>query len=121
MTFYIEHVMMEKTSRMKLACFDSSAMGDKIRETRSIFNAITNISSLVFKIVGGVINTIAAFVLVFEYRWWLGFLCAVFVFPSFIFSKYKTEKQLKMDNEELRERRMLDYYSGVFYDAVKPV
>lgn len=36
--FYIETVMMEKTSRMDLAFFDSAQMGDKVRHARSNFN-----------------------------------------------------------------------------------
>lgn len=42
--FCIETVMMEKTSRMDLAFFDSAKMGDKVRHARSNFNIMTNMT-----------------------------------------------------------------------------
>ena len=48
--FYIEGVMMEKTSRMDLSFFDSASMGDKVRHARSNFNIMTGITWLVFDI-----------------------------------------------------------------------
>ena len=40
--FYIEAVMMEKSSRMDLSFFDSASMGDKVRHARSNFRTCSH-------------------------------------------------------------------------------
>ena len=46
LNFYIDAVMMEKTSRMDLSFFDSANMGDKVRHARSNFSVMTEMSWL---------------------------------------------------------------------------
>ena len=48
--FYIEMVMMEKTSRMDLSFFDSAEMGDKVRHARRNFGVMTQMAWTVFDI-----------------------------------------------------------------------
>ncbi len=66
--FYIEGVMIEKTSRMDLSFFDSALMGDKVRQARSNFNIMTNITWLVFNIISELINIVATLAIVWAYR-----------------------------------------------------
>ena len=68
--FYIETVMMEKTSRMDLAFFDSAKMGDKVRHARSNFNIMTNMTWLVFDILSATVNVITTLVIVSSYKWY---------------------------------------------------
>lgn len=49
--FYIDAVMMDKTSRMDLSFFDSAKMGDKARHARNYFLSKMNMSWLVFDII----------------------------------------------------------------------
>ena len=114
--FYIETVMMEKTSRMDLAFFDSAQMGDKVRHARGNFSIMTNMTWLVFDILSCTVNVVATLIIVSSYKWWLGIITLVLLIPYFLYNKWYTDKRLKMEKEQLRDNRKKDYYSGVFFD-----
>lgn len=114
--FYIEGVMIEKTSRMDLSFFDSAFMGDKVRHARSNFNIMTQMTWLVFNIISEIINIAATLVIVIAYKWWIGLATVVLLIPFMIYNKKHTDKRLRMEKEQLRDNRKKDYYSGVFFD-----
>ena len=114
--FYIEKVMMEKTSRMDLSFFDSARMGDKVRHARSNFNAMTQMTWLVFSLLSAFINVIATLIIVSSYKWWLGLITMVFLIPYMIYNKKRAEHKLKMEKEQLRDNRKKDYFRDVFFD-----
>ena len=114
--FYIETVMMEKTSRMDLAFFDSAQMGDKVRHARGNFSIMTNMTWLVFDILSCTVNVVATLIIVSSYKWWLGIITLVLLIPYFLYNKWYTDKRLKMEKEQLRDNRKKDYYSSVFFD-----
>lgn len=114
--FYIETVMMEKTSRMDLAFFDSAQMGDKVRHARGNFNIMTDMTWLVFDILSCTVNVVATLIIVSSYKWWLGIITLVLLIPYFLYNKWHTDKRLKMEKEQLRDNRKKDYYSSVFFD-----
>ena len=113
--FYIETVMMEKTSRMDLAFFDSAQMGDKVRHARSNFNIMMDMTWLVFDILSSTVNVLATLVIVSTYKWWLGIVTIVLLIPFLIYNKKYTERRLQME-KEIRDNRKKDYYNGVFFD-----
>lgn len=114
--FYIESVMIDKTSRMDLSFFDSASMGDKVRHARSNFYIMTEMTWYVFDIISEIVNIIATLVIVCAYKWWIGLATLVLLIPFMIYNKKHTEKRLGMEKEQLRENRKQDYYSGVFFE-----
>ena len=114
--FYIEMVMMEKTSRMDLSFFDSAKMGDKVRHARSNFGVMTQMTWTVFDILSALINVIATLIIVCAYKWWLGIVTLVLLIPFMLYNKKRTERKLEMEKEQLRDNRKKDYYSGVFFN-----
>ena len=114
--FYIETVMMEKTSRMDLAFFDSAQMGDKVRHARSNFNIMMDMTWLVFDILSSTVNVLATLVIVSTYKWWLGIVTIVLLIPFLVYNKKYTERRLQMEKEQIRDNRKKDYYNGVFFD-----
>ncbi|MBR3691656.1 MAG: ABC transporter ATP-binding protein [Clostridia bacterium] len=116
MQFYIETVMMEKTSRMDLSFFDSAKMGDKVRHARSNFNAMTQMTWLVFDIISAFINVSATLVIVCAYKWWLGLATLALLIPFLLYNKKRTERKLAMEKEQLRDNRRKDYYRDVFFN-----
>ena len=114
--FYIEMVMMEKTSRMDLSFFDSAKMGDKVRHARSNFGVMTQMTWTVFDILSAFINVIATLIIVCTYKWWLGIVTLVLLIPFMLYNKKRTERKLEMEKEQLRDNRKKDYYSGVFFN-----
>lgn len=114
--FYIETVMMEKTSRMDLTFFDSAQMGDKVRHARSNFGIMTDMTWLVFNILSCTVNVVATLIIVSTYKWWLGIVTLVLMIPYFLYNKWYTEKRLKMEKEQIRDNRKKDYYNSVFFN-----
>ena len=115
--FYIEGVMIEKTSRMDLSFFDSATMGDKVRHARSNFGIMTQTTWLVFNIISELINLVITFVIVCSYKWWVGLISLTLLIPFLIYNKKHTDKLLKMEKEQLRDNRKKEYYSGAFFDT----
>ena len=114
--FYIETVMMEKTSRMDLSFFDSAKMGDKVRHARSNFGVMTEMTWLVFDIISAFINVVATLIIVCTYKWWLGLVTLVLLIPFMLYNKKRTERKLQMEQEQLRDNRKKDYYRDVFFN-----
>lgn len=116
LTFYIENIMIDKTSRMDLAAFDSASMSDKVRHARNNFIIMNETTWLVFNIISEIINIIATFVIVSSYNIWIGVVTVMVLIPFMIYNKKHVEKQLKMEKEQIRDNRKKDYYSEVFFD-----
>lgn len=114
--FYIETVMMEKTSRMDLAFFDSANMGDKVRHARYNFGIMTDMTWLVFNIISCIVNVVATLIIVSTYKWWLGIATLVLLIPHFLYNKWYAEKRLKLEKEQIRDNRRKDYYNSIFFD-----
>ena len=114
--FYIEKVMMEKSSRMDLSFFDSAKMGDKVRHARSNFGAMTQMTWVVFRIVFKCVNVVATLVIVCAYKWWLGLIAFVLLLPYMLYNKRRTEKKLQMEKEQLRDNRKKDWYRDVLFN-----
>lgn len=117
MQFYIEKVMMEKTSRMDLSFFDSAKMGDKVSHARNNFNAMTQMTWLAFDILFACINVIVALIFVSVYKWWLGLVTLVLLIPFILYNKKRSERRLVMEKEQLRDNRKKEYYRDVFFDT----
>ena len=114
--FYIETVMMEKTSRMDLSFFDSAKMGDKVRHARSNFGILTETTWTVFEILSSLINVILTLVIVCAYEWWIGLVTFVLLIPYILYNKKRSEIKLKMEKEQLRDKRKIDYFCDVFFN-----
>lgn len=114
--FYIEMVMMEKTSRMDLSFFDSAHMGDKVRHAKSNFGIMSQMTWIVFDILSAFINVIATLAIVCTYKWWLGITTLILLIPFLLYNKKHTEHRLELEKQQLRDKRKKDYYSGVFFD-----
>ena len=114
--FYIEMVMMEKTSRMDLAFFDSAKMGDRVRHARSNFSVMTEMTWVVFDIISAFVNVLVTMIIVCMYEWWIGILAFIFLIPHMIYNKKHAEKRLAMEKEQLRDHRKKDYYIDALFD-----
>ena len=114
--FYIEGVMIDKTSRMDLSFFDSASMGDKIRHARSNFDIMTEMTWLVFDIISEIINIVSTLIIVCAYKWWIGLATLVLLAPFMIYNKKYADKRLEMEKEQLRDNRKQDYYNSVFFE-----
>lgn len=116
MMFYMDSVMMEKTSRIALSFFDSAKMGDKVRRTRSNYFAVTRLTWRVFEILSASVNVVAALIVVCAYKWWLGLAALVLLIPYLLYNQKYTSRMLEREKEQLRDNRKMEYYRDAFYD-----
>lgn len=114
--FYIEMTMMEKTSRIDLAFFDSAQMGDKVRQARNNFGVMMETTWLVFDVLSAIINVIVTMVIVSTYKWWLGIITLFLLTPFLLYNKKHTERKLFLEKEQQRDHRKKDYYIDAFFD-----
>lgn len=114
--FYIEGIMIDKTSRVDLAFFDSASMGDKIRHTRNSFFVMTDMTWQVFNIISEIINIIATFYIVSTYKLWIGIVTIFLMIPFIMYNNKVTNRRLEMEKEQVRDNRKMDYYYSVFFD-----
>lgn len=114
--FYMEKMMMEKTAKMDLSFFDSAKMGDKVKHTRGSFVVVMNMSWVVFDIISAVINVAATLAIVCAYKWWLGLVTLLLLVPYMLYNKKHTEKRLRMEREQVRDNRKMEYYRDVFFN-----
>ena len=114
--FYMEKMMMEKTAKMDLSFFDSAKMGDKVKHTRGSFVVVMNMSWVVFDIISAVINVVATLAIVCAYKWWLGLVTLLLLVPYMLYNKKHTEKRLRMEKEQVRDNRKMEYYRDVFFN-----
>lgn len=114
--FYIEKIMIDKTSKMDLSFFDSASMGDKIRYARSNFGIMTDMTWLVFDILSEMVNIIITFIIISKFNLIIGFITVFTLIPYMIYNKKRTEKLLKMEKEQIRDNRKKEYFAGAFFD-----
>lgn len=114
--FYIDSIMIEKTSRMDMAFFDSASMGDKIRNAGMNFYIMTDVIWLSFNILSEIISIIITFVLLCSYKWWIGVITLILLIPFMIYNNAYAKKRLKLEKRQIRNNRKKDYYGDVFFD-----
>lgn len=114
--FYIEMIMMDKTSKVDLSFFDSAKMGDKVRHARKNFGVMTQTTWLVFDIISSFINIISTFIIICMYKWWIGIVTLALLVPFMVYNKKITEKKLEMEKEQIRSNRKKDYYRDIFFN-----
>ena len=116
LVFYIDNVMIDKTSRVDLSFFDSASLGDKVRQARNSYDIIYNMPWQIFNIISEIISIAAALIAVIAYKWWIGLAAMALLIPYSIYNNRYTEKRLRMEKEQLRDNRKKDYYSEAFYN-----
>ena len=116
MMFYMDSVMMEKTSRVDLSFFDSAKMGDRVRRARNNYSAVTRLTWCVFEILSASVNVAAALIVVCAYKWWIGLAALVLLIPYLLYNQKYTARMLEREKEQLRDNRKMEYYRDAFYD-----
>ncbi len=114
--FYLDEIMMNKTSRMDLAFFDSAKMADKVRHARNNVGTVMGMSWLVFDILSATINVITTLIIVCAYKWWLGIITLLLLIPFMLYNKHHTERMLEIEKEQLRENRKKYYFHDTFFN-----
>lgn len=115
--FYFDRVMIEKTSRIDLAYFDSAQMADKISRARDNFWALEETSWTVFQILSEAINVIITFVVVCTINVWIGVATVLLLIPSaFSYKKYIDCITRDYEYALRNDMRKVEYLRDLFLD-----
>ena len=76
---------------------------------------MTETTWTVFEILSSLINVILSLVIVCAYEWWIGLVTFVLLIPYILYNKKRSEIKLKMEREQLRDKRKSDYFYDVFF------
>lgn len=115
--FYIDDVIIDKTSRVDLAFFDSSSMADKLSVVRADFHIVKKMTWLVFNIVSEAVSIITTFILVSVYNIWIGLFTIILLIPYMRYNRSHIEQVLKREREQTCDERKIEYYKDVFFEV----
>ena len=115
--FYIEDVMIQKTTHMDLSFYDSNNMQNRIHRIRGVHDNIGNLSRILFDITLCAINIVTTASIIFLYRWWIGLLCILIMFPGICYNIFYSKKRNNLYKKQVPDYRIMGYYQSVFYDS----
>ena len=115
-TFYIDGIMIEKTSKMDLMFFDSADMNDKLSNARSNFDILHSMPPLVFNIISEIITIVTTVAIVSAYKWWIGIITVLLLIPSVVYDQRYNKIRYQLNKEQIRDNRKMGYAEGVFFD-----
>ena len=108
--FYIESIMIDKTSHIELSFFDYASMGDKIKRTRAFFGETKNTAWICFGIISEAVSIIFSIVLVCQYNWWVAVITLCVIVPYTVYNKKHVKKMYEIEKSQVRDSRKMDYF-----------
>ncbi len=114
--FYMESVMVEKTAKMNLSCFDSSSMADKIRFAQDNSWVMEETTWTVFTIVSDILNVLSAVVIAVSIHPLIALLSILFVIPYAINYKKYIDSLTSYEDDTRTDERKLEYITSIFLD-----
>lgn len=113
---YFEKIIIDKTSKMDLAYFDSSSMADKLNRVGEHFWALEETTWTVFNIISEIINVIVSFVVVCKFNILIAMTTIFFMIPFAINHKKYMDNLINEDYALSTDFRKIDYLSSLFFD-----
>lgn len=114
--FYIESIMIDKTSRIELSYFDYASMGDRIKRTRAYFGEIKNTAWVCFGIISEIVSIVISVVLVCQYNWRVAIITVGVLIPYTIYNKKHVKRMHEIEKSQVRDSRKMDYFRGSILD-----
>ncbi len=113
---YVRNIIINKTSQIELACYDSAELRDRVYRAEGNFRALTDNTWLVFNTVSKVINISIAFIVVCAFKWWIAVITLVLLVPTIIYNRIYANQVLEREREQARDNRKMDYCSDIFFE-----
>lgn len=113
---YVREIIIDKTSQMELACYDSAVIRDKVYRAEGNFRAMADNTWVVFNTVSKIINIGIAFLVVCSFKWWIAVITLILLVPTVIYNRRYANQVLEREREQVRDNRKMDYYSNIFFE-----
>ncbi len=113
---YIENIMITKTARMDLSFFDSSKMGDKLRQIRADFGEINNLVNNIFNCLSSLIYMISALMMLLVFNVYFAIVAVILFIPYYIIEQQHRKKNYELTKNIVTQNREMEYYEDVFFD-----
>jgi len=113
---YVRNIIIDKTSQMELACYDSAVIRDKVYRAEGNFRAMADNTWVVFNTVSKIINIGIAFLVVCSFKWWIAVITLILLVPTVVYNRRYANQVLEREREQVRDNRKMDYCSDIFFE-----
>ena len=113
---YVRDIIIDKTSQMELACYDSAVIRDKVYRAEGNFRAMADNTWVVFNTVSKIINIGIAFLVVCSFKWWIAVITLILLVPTVVYNRRYANQALEREREQVRDNRKMDYCSDIFFE-----
>jgi len=117
--YYLDNLMVDKTSSVDLAFFDSSDLKDKLNNSWELISSIQQMVTFVFDMIQRSIRLVVSFSLMLALSWWLIPIVVILCVPSIIGDKRVNSMNYKFKKEHTKSRRKLLYYKDLFSENAR--
>ena len=114
---YVRDIIIDKTSHMELACYDSAEIRDKVYRAEENFRAMSDNTWVVFHVLSKIMNIIIAFLVVCSFKWWIAVITLLLLIPSLVYNRIYANQSMKREREQVRDNRKMDYCSNIFFNS----
>lgn len=114
---YVREIIIEKTSHMELACYDSAEIRDKVYRAEENFRAMSDNTWVVFHVISKIMNIVIAFGVVCSFKWWIAVITLLLLIPTLMYNRIYANQAMKREREQVRDNRKLDYCSDIFFQS----
>lgn len=114
---YIRDIIIDKTSHMELACYDSAEIRDTVYRAEENFRAMSDNTWVVFHVLSKIMNIIIAFLVVCSFKWWIAVITLLLLIPSLVYHRIYANQSMKREREQVRDHRKMDYCSDIFFHS----
>ena len=113
---YVRDIIIDKTSQMEFACYDSAVIRDKVYRAEGNFRAMADNTWLVFNTASKIINIGIAFIVVCSFKWWIAVITLILLVPTVVYNRRYANQVLEREREQVRDNRKMDYCSDIFFE-----
>lgn len=113
--FYVDNVLIKKTSHMDLSFFDHASMQDRIKYIRGNMGVLNQTTNMILDFISNFISSIIALVAVCSYKWWIGIIVILLLIPSMLYNRNHMKKMIELEKSQIRDRRKQEYFVNIFF------
>lgn len=113
--YYLDNLMIEKTSTSDLSFYDSSDLANMIQNSWDMIYSTKNLMEMLFNFIRIIAQIIISIILLLELEWFLIFTIMIFCVPYFIFDNLMKKVNYFNELETAINYRKTNYYKLIYF------